>query len=95
MWYHKCLFNTSVLTIDEELLDLAVLQLHVLPDLRERHHRLRLGQLHERQQLHLGQVVFVLEAEAVDKVAVGVVELLVGLQLVGHEDLQQIVDQLA
>ena len=40
-----------------------------------------LGQLHEGQQLHLGQVVLVLEAQLVHKLTVIVVELLVGLQV--------------
>ena len=41
------------LTVDEEFLDLVIAELHELLDLAEGDLRLGLGQLHERQQLHL------------------------------------------
>jgi hypothetical protein len=67
----------------------------VLLDLSERDLRLGLGQLHKRQQLHLGQVVLVLQTKLIHKFTVALVELLVAVKLVGHENLQQVVNELA
>ena len=62
-------------------------------DLAEGDLRACLSQLHECQQLHLGQVVLVLQAELVDKLAVVVIKLLVGFQVIRDKNLQQVVDQ--
>ena len=55
--------------------------LQVLLDLPERDRVLVLRELHERQQLHLGHVVLVIEPQTVDEAAVAVVEPLVRVQL--------------
>ena len=54
-----------------------------------------LGHLHEGEQLHLADVVLVLEPEPVHKLFVALVEADVGLQLLADEDAEQVVDQLA
>ena len=64
--------------------------LQVLLDVPEGDGRLVFCELHERQQLHLGHVVLVLEPKTVDEAAVAVVEPLVRVELLRHEDLQEI-----
>lgn len=53
----------------------------MLLDLPKCDRRLVFRELHEREQLHLGNVVLVFETEAVDETAMAVVEPLVRVEL--------------
>ena len=69
-----------VLTIDEELFDVRVSDLHVFLNFREADFTLRLCDLHEGEDTHFAKVGFVVQTELVDEFPVVLVERLISLK---------------
>lgn len=82
-------------TVDDESLDLVLAQLHMLLNFGESDLRLGLCQLHEGQQLHLGQIILMLQANLVDEFAMVLVELLIRFELLEYKNLEEVVDEFA
>lgn len=81
------------LTLNNERLHIVLANLQLLLQLHERHLRMALRQLHERQQPHLLQILLMHQALRRHKLLVIVIKRHIRGQLLGHENRQQIMDQ--
>ena len=79
--------------VDQEHLHVLLSDLDTALDLLECYFTPVLCQLHERQQFHFPQVVLMLQSKTINKTLVSLVELDVDLQLLGHKDVEEVMDQ--